>query len=147
MKVLFLKLVPNVWHVWEIKEISDSYARNFLIPKWFAKKLDKLEEEKIKLEEKKKEESRRNLVDNRHKIIELLNGKTLTFKAKTLNNWKMFGWIWEYEIIEKIGKDFDINLEKKHIDMMEGHIKKLGKKDIYIKLSSDSIVKITVIVE
>gem|GEM_PF-4566587 len=31
--------------------------------------------------------------------------------------------------------------------MMDGHIKKLGKKDIYIKLSSDSIAKITIIVE
>jgi len=147
MKVLFLKLVPNVWHVWEIKEISDSYARNFLIPKWFVKKLDKIDEEKIKKEEKKKEEARRNLINNRNKIIELLNGKTLTFKAKTLDNWKMFGWIWEHEIIEKIKKNFNIKLEKKHIDMMDGHIKKLGKKDIYIKLSSDSIAKITIIVE
>jgi len=147
MKVLFLKLVPNVWHVWEIKEISDSYARNFLIPKWFVKKLDKIDEEKIKKEEKKKEEARRNLINNRNKIIELLNGKTLTFKAKTLDNWKMFGWIWEHEIIEKIEKNFNIKLEKKHIDMMDGHIKKLGKKDIYIKLSSDSIAKITIIVE
>ena len=59
----------------------------------------------------------------------------------------MFGWIWEHDIIEKIEKDFWVKLEKKHIDMWDGHIKKLGKKDIYIKLSSDSMAKITVIVE
>lgn len=147
MKVLFLKLVPNVWHVWEIKEISDSYARNFLIPKWLAKKLDEKDEQKIKQEEKKKEEQRRNLVENRHKIIEKLNWKTLIFKAKTLENGKMFGWVWEHDIIERIFKDFWVKLEKKNIDLMDWHIKKLWKKDVYIKLSSDSIAKLTVIIE
>lgn len=147
MKVLFLKLVPNVWHVWEIKEISDSYARNFLIPKWLAKKLDEKEEQKIRQEEKKKEEQRRNLVENRHKITETLNWETLVFKAKTLENWKMFGWVWEHDIIERIFKDFWVKLEKKNIDLMDWHIKKIWKKDIYIKLSSDSLAKITVIIE
>lgn len=147
MKVLFLQLVPNVGHVWEIKEISDSYARNFLIPKWLAKKLDPSDEKRLLQEEKKKEENRRNLVENRHKIVEALNWKELVFKANTDANWKMFGWIWEHDIIQKISKDFKINLEKKNIELMDGHIKKIGRKDIYIKLSSDSMAKITVIVE
>jgi hypothetical protein len=33
--------------------------------------------------EKKKEENRRNLVDNKHKIIEKLNLKQLIFQANT----------------------------------------------------------------
>lgn len=147
MKVVFLQLVPNVGHIWDIKEISDSYARNFLIPKGLAKKLDEKEEEKLKQEEKKKEENRRNLVENRHKIIETLNLKQLHFKVKIAENWKMFGWIWEHDIIDKIFKDFKIKLEKKHIDMPDWHIKKIWKKDIFIKLSSDSMAKITIIVE
>lgn len=147
MKVLFLELVPNVGHKWDIKEISDSYARNFLIPKNLAKKVDEAEIQKIKAQEKKKEENRRNLVENRHKVVDSLNLKTITFKAKTWENGKMFGWIGEHDIIEKIEKEFWVKLEKKHIDMTDGHIKKLGKKDIYIKLSSDSMAKITVIVE
>lgn len=146
MKVLFLKLVPNVWHVWEVKEVSDSYARNFLIPKWFAKKIDIKEEKELQKKEKKQEESRRNLVENKHKVIESLNLKELYFIAKKLDNWKMFGWIWEHDIIEKIQKDFWIKLEKKHINMPDWHIKKTWKKDIYIKLW-DSMAKLTIIVE
>ena len=146
MKVLFLKLVPNVWHVWEIKDVSDSYARNFLIPKGLAKKVDLEEEKKLAQEEKKKEEARRNLVENKHKIIETLNHKELSFQAKKLENWKMFWGIWEHEIIEKIQKDFWIKLEKKHIEMLDGHIKKIWKKDVYVKLW-DSMAKITIIVE
>lgn len=146
MKVLFLKLVPNVWHVGEIKEISDSYARNFLIPKWLAKKITQEEEKQLQTQEKKQEEARRNLIENKHKIIEMLNGQTLLFKAKTLQNGKMFWWIWEHDVMQKILKDFKIELEKKHIDMVDGHIKKIGKKDIYIKLW-ETMAKITIIVE
>lgn len=146
MKVLFLKLVPNVGHVGEMKEISDSYARNFLIPKGLAKKLTPEEEKNLLIQEKKQEESRRNLIENKHKILETLNGQTLLFKAKTLENGKMFWWIWEHDIIQKISKEFKIELEKKHIDMVDGHIKKIGKKDIYIKLW-DAMAKITIIVE
>ena len=134
MKVLFLKLVPNVGHIGEMKEISDSYARNFLIPKGLAKKLTPEEEKNLLIQEKKQEESRRNLIENKHKILETLNWKNLLFKAKTLENGKMFWWIWEHDIIQKISKDFKNELEKKHNDMIDGHIKKIGKKDIYIKL-------------
>ena len=92
MKVLFLELVPNVGHKWDIKEISDSYARNFLIPKNLAKKVDDAEIQKIKAQEKKKEENRRNLVDNRHKVVDSLNLKTIIFKARTWLDW--YDWYW-----------------------------------------------------
>lgn len=148
MKVLFLKLVPNVWHAWEIKEISNAYATNFLIPKWLVKKISPQDEEKLKVEEKKEEKQKRELIINRYKIIEKLNWKIFIFKVKTWNNWKMFWSIWEKEIIQKINNDLKIKLEKKHIYFWpDGHIKKLWKRDLYIKLSSDSMAKITVITE
>jgi len=36
MKVIFLKNVPGVGKIDEIKDVSDGYARNFLLPKNFA---------------------------------------------------------------------------------------------------------------
>jgi ribosomal protein L9 len=71
----------------------------------------------------------------------------LIFQANTSKTWKMFGWIGEHDIIDRINTDFGIKLEKKHIDMNEGHIKKIWKRDVFIKLSSDSIAKIIIIVE
>ena len=148
MKVLFLKLVPNVWHVWEVKEVADAYARNFLIPKNLAKRLTPDEEKKLNDQTKKQEAQRRNLVENKHRVVEELNLKKLVFKAKTQDTWKIFWSIWEKEIIDRIFKDFKIKLEKKHIDMWpDGHLKKLWSRDIYIKLSPESMAKITITVE
>lgn len=148
MKVLFLQLVPNVWHVWDVKEVSDSYATNFLIPKWLAKKLTPQEEKELKEKEKKLEAQRRHLLENKHKIVETLNHQKLVFPAKKQDNWKIFGSVWEKEIIKKIEKDFKIKLEKKHIDMWaDGHLKKAWNKDIYIKLTKDAMAKLTIIIE
>jgi ribosomal protein L9 len=71
----------------------------------------------------------------------------LVFKANTLDNWKMFWSIWENEIIKKIFEEFGIKLEKKHIEMPNWHIKRIWKNDIFVKLSPDTVAKITVIVE
>lgn len=145
MKVLFLKLVPNVWHVGDTKEVSDSYATNFLIPKWFAKKLTKEDEEKLLKNLKKQEENKRNLVENKHKILDVLNWKKLEFKAQTLENWKMFGWIKETDIIKQIKLEFNIELTKKNIYMPNWHIKKIWTSDVYVKLW-ESMAKISIII-
>ncbi|MDP5039135.1 MAG: 50S ribosomal protein L9 [Candidatus Gracilibacteria bacterium] len=148
MKVLFLQLVPNVGHIGDVKEVSDSYASNFLIPKGLAKKLTPQEEKELKEKQKKQEAQRRELAENKFEIIEKLNQKTLIFPSKKQENGKIFGSVGEKEVIKKINDDFKVKLEKKHIDMGEdGHLKKVGKKDIFIKLSPKAMAKITIIIE
>jgi len=61
--------------------VSDSYASNFLIPKKLAKRLTPQEEKKLLQEQKKQEAHRVELLENRHKIVEELNGITLEFTA------------------------------------------------------------------
>ena len=85
-------------------------------------------------------------MENKHNILVSLQWKTLVFQANTLANGKMFWGVKEHDIIKKISKEFWIDLEKKNIDMIDGHMKKIWKKDIYIKLGS-SMAKITLIVE
>ena len=147
MKVLFLQLVPNVGHVWEVKEVSDAYATNFLIPRKLAKRLTPQDEKKLLEENKKQEAQRRELIENRHKIVEQLNGQNFEFQAKIGENGKMFGSISEKDIIQEVRKKFKIELQKKHIVMDNWHIKKLWSENIYIKLSEDSMAKIIVTVK
>jgi ribosomal protein L9 len=60
---------------------------------------------------------------------------------------KVFGWIWEKDIIEKVKKDFKIELSKKHIDLPDGHIKKLWEHQVFIKLWKDAMAKMFISVE
>lgn len=146
MKVLFLKHVINVWKQWEIKEVKPWYAANFLFPKGLAIELTPEEEKKYKEKIKKDDFYKRWLVENRHKLVEELNWKTLTFSLKMWENWKTYWWIWEKDIIKMVKEKFKIELSKKHIDLPDWHIKKIWEKTIFIKLWKDAIAKVYIIV-
>ncbi len=143
MKVLFKELVVNVGHPWDIKEVSTGYAQNFLLPKWKAVELTPQLEKEYLAKLKREDKHNRELVENRHKIAEELNWKVLDFKLKTGANWKVFGWIWEKDVIKAVKSKFKIELTKKHIDLPGGHIKKLGESQVFIKLWKDSMAKLT----
>lgn len=147
MRVLFLKHVVNVWKPWEIKEVKAGYASNMLIPQGLAIEYTAEVERKHKEKQRKEEKNRQMLIEDRHKIVENLTNQKLEFKVKTGTNHKVYGWIWEKDIIAEIKKKFKIELTKKHIDMPDWHIKKIWETQIYIKLGKDAIAKIFVIIK
>lgn len=146
MKVIFLKHVINVAKEGEVKEVSSWYATNFLFPKNLAKPFTEELKKRLKDKEKKLEKNRVELIKNKHKIIDALNWKKISFALKTWVNNKVYWWIWEKDIIAAIKKEFKINLERKHIYMSSWHIKKIWEEFVYVKLSKDIMAKITVII-
>jgi ribosomal protein L9 len=146
MRVLFLKHVINVGKPWEIKEVKPGYAANMLFPQWLAVELTPEAEKKHKDKLKKDEKHRMELIENRHIIAEELNHKKLEFTVKTWSNHKVYWWIWEKDIIEEVKKRFKFELTKKHIDMPDGHLKKIWEHAIYIKLWKDAIAKIFIVI-
>jgi len=147
MKVLFKEFVVNVGHPGDIKEVSTGYAKNFLIPQWKAIELTPQAEKEYREKLKKEDKHNRELIENRHKIAEQLNWQILNFKLKSDKNWKVFGWIGEKDVIKTINSKFKIKLAKKHINLPDGHIKKIWESQIFIKLWKDSMAKITAKVE
>ena len=146
MKVLFLKHVINVWKEGEIKDVKPWYAANCLFPQGLAIELTPSEEKKYKEKLKREDKHLRELIENRHNIAEKLNGWELHFSLKSWWWNKVYGWIWEKDIIREIKKDFWVDLSKKHIDLPWGHIKKLWEEFIYIKLGKDATAKMIAIV-
>ena len=147
MKVLFLKHVVNVWKPWEIKEVKPGYAANMLFPQWLAIEMTPQAEKQHKAKLKREEAHKRDLIENRHKIAETLTNQKFEFIMKTWTNHKVYGWVWEKDVIAEVKKKFKIELTKKHIDMPDGHIKKLWESQIYIKLWKDAIAKIFIILK
>lgn len=147
MKVLFLKHVVNVGKPGEIKEVKIWYASNMLLPQGLAIELTPEVERQHKEKIRKEEKHRQMLIEDRHKIVEQLNMQKFEFVLKSGANQKVYGGIWEKDIISAIKKKFKIELTKKHIDMPDWHIKKVWETQIYIKLGKDAIAKIFVILK
>ncbi len=141
MRVIFLKDLKGQGKKGEIKEVSDGYAKNFLISKGYAvketetslNKLNKENEENKKLDEKNKKDAQ--------ELVKKLEKITLNFSAKAGKGDKMFGSISSKQIkeeLEKIGYKFD----KKQINMEA--INSFGFHDVEINLYKDIVGKVNV---
>lgn len=147
VRVLLLEHVPNVGKKWQIVNLKDGFASNFIFPKNLGKKITEADESKL-LSDRKKEESKRvELVEKRHEIAEQIRWTQFTYKFKTSWKGKLHGQVSEKDIITSIKKKFGIELTKKNVDMPGGHIKKVGTSDVFVKLGHDTQAKITIIVE
>ncbi|PNR96513.1 50S ribosomal protein L9 [Petrotoga olearia] len=133
MKVLLLDDVSNLGKKGEIKEVSDGYARNYLIPKKLAVEATggyiKNVEESKKIEDKKKE----NLKKRSEEILEKLKGTKIEIKAKSGEKGKLFGAVTAQNISEKIEELLGEKFDKTWFDE-KVNIKELGTHTLKVKL-------------
>ncbi len=132
MKVILLQDVPNVGRKYEVKNVSDGYARNFLLARNLAKIATSQaiqEIEKLKKQTEQKKEIQQDILE---KNIESVDGVRLEVKEKANEKGHLFAGI-NKEEIAKILK------EQKHIDIpaeiivLEQPIKKIGEYKIKVK--------------
>ena len=141
MRVIFLKDVKGQGKKGEIKEVSDGYAKNFLILKGFAVKETETSLNKLK---KENDENKRLDEENAKKAQELvkkLEKITLKFTAKAGKMDKMFGSISSKQIKEELDK-IGYNFDKKQIVMEP--INNFGYHDVTINLYKNITGKIRV---
>lgn len=144
MKVIFLEHVVNVWKVWEIKEVNDSYARNFLIPKKLVRQFTKNDEKMLENKKKSEEKNRQIKIEKKHDIWEELNWKIFKLSLNKDFSWKIFWSVSEKEIIELLKKQLKLDFTKKDIIMNDWHLKKEWKYDIFVKIWDWETAKIII---
>jgi len=145
MKVILLKDVPKVGKKNEIKEVSDGYARNFLLANDLAKPatdstLKQWEEEKEVLEKKAEAE-----LKTEEELISRLDGQEFEIKAKADESGKLYGSITAAKIVKML-KDQGFEVAKNQIKLIEP-LKETGEyEDILIELSHGLEAKIKIII-
>ena len=143
MKVILTKDLKGSGKAGDLVDVKDGFAKNFLLPKGFAKKADNTGLNELKtrnealLYKMKKEE------DNAKDLAKKLEGTTVLISAKAGENGKLFGSVTSKEIAEKINKDFNVLLEKRKILVPED-IKAFGTYECDLKLFKGIKAKIKV---
>lgn len=145
MKVLLLQDVKGSGRKGDIVEVSDGYARNFLIKKNLAKEannavmLEKASQVASQERTKKKER------DAAVSLAEKLNNKEFILHVKVGENGKMFGAITSKEIADEIVKN-GFEVDKKQI-VLDNPIKNIGRYTIEAKLYQGVVAKFVVVIE
>ena len=147
MKVILRSDIVNVGRQGEIKDISDGYARNYLLPKNLVmeaneRNLKVWEREKVKLEKKREE-----IINQAKELAEKVGKISLTMSVKVGENGKLFGAVTVSDIAEALEeKGFKIG---KHDILLVEPIKEIGAFTVNVRLHPEvtAEVKIWVVEE
>ncbi len=145
MEVIFIKDLKGQGKTGEKKNISDGYAKNFLIPKGYA-----IEATAANLNNLKgKKESEAYKKEQELKFAEEIKGKlesiTVNIVTKTGDNGKLFGSITSKDISDELSKQHGISIDKKKIVLPDA-IKETGTFNVDVKLYPSVTGKIKVVI-
>ncbi len=143
MKVILKQDVKNLGKKEQLVNVSDGYARNYLLPRGIAveadvRNLNIMQSRNTAAKERKDREAAKASA-----VADKLKGLVLDIKAKAGESGKLFGSITSMDIAEEIKKSFGMDIDKKKIDLPEP-IKHLGKTEVEIKLYPGVSGKLTV---
>ena len=144
MKVILLEDVEKLGKKYDIKDVKDGYARNFLIPKKLAKKATK---DVLKWLETQKESIEKIAEEDLKKAGDLasrLDGLELTIAVKIGEEGQLFESINNQKISEKM-KEMGFEVKKSQVNL-EKPIKELGEFPAKINLDHNLEVEIKLII-
>ena len=144
MKIILLKDIPKVGKKYDVKNVSDGYARNFLLPQKLAivateKEIKNLEERKRRAEVEAEKDLAKHQED-----VKKMEDLEIDISAKAGKDGKLYAALSATKIVKALkAKGFEVKKNQVRIDEP---IKELGEKEIIIEFPHNLEAKIRVVV-
>lgn len=145
MKVIFLENVRGQGKKDEIKEVSDGYARNYLIPRKLALEASADTLNAVKLREKAKAAQAAKEKAQAEDYAKRLEALVVKISAKAGAGGKLFGSVTSKEISDELKRQHEMDIDKKDIIQAEP-IKTFGSFSVRCKLGHEVSGTINLIV-
>ncbi|MDP3726379.1 MAG: 50S ribosomal protein L9 [bacterium] len=144
MKIILLQDVPKIGKKYDVKEVANGLARNFLIPQKLVematpqaiKNIETLRAKNLQEIEKKDKEF--------SAALESLGDSAIIIKAKASEQGSLFRAVTEKDIAETLEKQYQIKISPSSVAFDEP-IKKMGEYDVTIgDKNTKKIIKISI---
>ena len=145
MKVIFNVDVRGQAKKGELKEVSDGYARNYLLPRKLATEATADNINALKLKEKAKAAQIAKDKAKAEEYAKKLGAVQVVVRAKAGGAGKLFGAVTSQEICDALKEQFDIDIEKNKIVQAEP-IKTFGSYTVKAKLGFETSGNINLLV-
>ncbi len=142
MKVILKEDVKNLAAIGEIVSVSDGYARNYLIPQKMAVEANTRNIKEFEHNRKMIAQKAAKIKEQFKSLADKLSAITLTIKAKSGEDDKLFGAVTSMDIAEALkAEGFDIDRRK---ISLEEPIKRLGVYSVDIKMHAEIPLQVKV---
>ncbi len=145
MKVVLKQDVKGSGKKGEIVNVSDGYARNFLLPKGLAVEANAQVLNEIKLKNEAKEFHLAQEKKAAQEAKDLIDGKSIKLIAKGGTGGRLFGSVTSKEVAEAITKEFKVEVDKRKVSL-ESDIKAFGTYTAEVRLYTGIVAKVYVVV-
>lgn len=146
MKVILSQDVKSLGKKGEIVEVSDGYAKNFILKKKLGTIADAKNLNDLKLKKANDEKvAAQNLADAKE-FAKVIETKTVKVSLKAGEGGRTFGSVSSKEIAQEAKAQFDIEIDKKKI-VLNDAIKTFGTFEVPVKLHPQVTATLKVKVE
>ena len=136
MKIILLKPVKNLGQAGEIKEVSDGYARNFLIPQGLADMVTKHSFSVMEAQKRKRERLKKQVEAAKARLARKINGQEFIIKAKADKKGTLYAKL-DAKVIAHQLSEQGTEVEAAEIDLSKP-IKKTGEHKLNLRLAGKS---------
>lgn len=146
MKVVLKQDVKSIGKKDELHEVSDGYARNYLLPRGLAVAADAAAVNEVRTKAAAVEHHAAQELAAAQALAKKIGGQTITLKAKAGQGGRLFGSVTAKDIAAALGRKVGESIDKRKI-VMDGDIKNFGSYEIEVKIYPKVTAKLTVRVE
>ena len=143
MKVILLQDVKGQGKKGQLIDVSDGYARNFLLPKKLAQEATADNINTMKMNDKALQERRQKEREEALALSKVLKEMTLVVTAKGGGAGRLFGSVTNAEIADALEKNHKIKLDKRKI-VLDDPIKNVGTYTVRCKLGYEVVAELKV---
>jgi large subunit ribosomal protein L9 len=146
VKVILLQTVRNLGEPGKLVDVSDGYARNYLLPRKLAVVAD--EGNVRHMAHHKRETARRleKMAADAGQVAQRLEELTLVVKAKAGEAGRLYGSVTAADIADELARSHGLEVDKRRIDIADA-IKSLGEHVVSVRLHGDVKAALKVNVE
>ena len=146
MKVILLEDVKSLRKKGEIVNVSDGYARNFVLPKKLGVEANAQNQNTLKQQKKREEKEAQEKLEQAKELAAVLEQKQIIVAMKKGEGDRVFGSISAKEIAEAAKTQHGLELDKKKIQMEEP-IRSFGTHEVPIRLHTQVTGRLYVVVK
>lgn len=143
MKVILIEDVKSLGKKGEIVEVSDGYARNFILKQKKGVEANNKNLNDLKLKKASEEKRAQEIYEAAKALGEKIEAGRIEVSIKTGEGGKAFGSISSKEIASEVMTQMGLDIDKKKIQLKEP-IKTLGTQEVSVKLHPKVTAKLTV---
>jgi large subunit ribosomal protein L9 len=146
MDVILLEKVKNLGDLGDTVKVKAGYGRNFLLPQGKALAATP---SNLKVFETRKAELLKKASDSMSAAkmrAEKIGGKTLTIKALTAEEGKLYGSVGPSDIV-RAAQAAGVDIKRSEVDMPSGPIRQTGSYPVTLRLHTEVETRITIAIE